>query len=134
MRLLALPALLAAAALVAGPADAAPPSGYSFGRAGGNIRPFTVTISAAGTVKASGPVKVARTHLTAAQLASIGKVAAQAGFSRLPGSIQCARTLPDIASTWIKAGTRTVNIHGVCSAAFTRMWNAVTSAVRLSYG
>jgi hypothetical protein len=131
VRRFALIPVVAAAAILVGPAASASP-GYSFGRAGGNIMPFTVTISAAGAVKVSGPVKVGRAHLTASRLASIDSAAVGLAWAQVPK--MCPGTLPDIASTWIKVGTRTVSVHGSCSPVFTQAWNALTTAVRLSYG
>jgi hypothetical protein len=121
--------------LAAQPAGAASSgSGYSFGRISGNIVPFTVTISASGAVHAAGPVTVGRTKLSASQLKTLAKVAAQTRFGSLPATTACSGTLPDIAATWIRAGGHRVQVHGACSAAFTRLWNALGAAVRLSTG
>src|SRR5712691_5561529 len=49
------------AAALAPAADGAQPTGFAFGRTGGNIRPFTVTIDTDGHEHASGPVYVGRT-------------------------------------------------------------------------
>jgi hypothetical protein len=126
--------VVAALTCLAAPAAGASAARYSFGREGGNIIPFTVTIAATGAVHASGPVKVGRAHLTTAQLASLGKVAKQARFSALPATTLCSGTLPDIASTFVAAGSHTVRVHGSCSTRFSRVWNALAAAVRLSYG
>jgi len=107
---------------------------YSFGREGGNIVPFTVTIAPGGAVHVLGPVKVGRTALTAARLAALAQVVAETRFATLPPETACPGTLPDIAATWIRAGSRTVRVHGSCSGRFTRVWNALAAAVRLSYG
>jgi hypothetical protein len=122
----------AAAAAFAGPAAAASP-GYAFGHAGGNIRPFTVTVSPQGAVRATGPVTVGRTTLTAAQESSLRKTVAAGRLSGLPATTRCTTTLPDIATAWIRVGARTVRVHGACSARFTRVWNALAAAVRLAY-
>jgi hypothetical protein len=127
--------LAAATLLAAQPAGAARAGGgYSFGRIGGNIVPFTVTISASGAVHVAGPVTVGRTKLSGPQLATLAKVAAQTRFGSLPPTTACSGTLPDIAATWIRAGSHRVQVHGTCSAAFTRLWNVLGTAVRLSTG
>jgi hypothetical protein len=105
---------------------------FSFGRTGGNIIPFTVTIASTGRVQASGPVHVGRKTLTNAQLAALGRVATQVRFSSMRGAM-CPRTLPDVASTFIRRGSRTVRVHGACIAAYERFWNALSAAVKLRY-
>lgn len=119
--------LLAAALLLPGK------HGFEFGRTGGNIMPFTVTISAGGRVQASGPVQAGRTTLTKAQLATLVLVASQVRFSALPAATMCTGTLPDVATSFVRVGTHTVRIHGDCVARFTRMWIALGAAVKLSY-
>jgi len=119
-----------AAAALAGPAGAASPP-LAFGRAGGNIRPFTITIASNGAVHAFGPVGVGRTTLTAAQEASLRTVVAKARLAALPATIRCAAVLPDIATSWIRVGARTVRVYGNCLARFERVWNALAGAVRL---
>ena len=127
-------AIVVAASLAVPAGASASRAGYAFGRDGGNIVPFTVTVAADGAVKTSGPVKVGRVRLTPAQLASVATAQATARFATLPASTLCPGTLPDIAGLWIRAGARTVRVHGSCSQRFTRVWNALAAAVRLSYG
>jgi hypothetical protein len=125
-------ALLAAsfaAALLAAPALSA--TGYAFGRAGGNIRPFTVTVTAGGAVRASGPVTVGRTQLTAAQLASVAKAAQAVDFSAR--QVLCPHTLPDIAATFVQAGARKLTVHGSCDLPYAKLWNALVAVVKLGY-
>ena len=124
---------LAAVALV--PTSAASQqTGFALGRTGGNIRPFTVTIAADGKVSVTGPVQAGRTKLTQPQLATLGKIAADAHFATLPKTTNCAGTLPDVASTFVRVGARTVRMHGDCVARYTRLWKALSSAVKLSSG
>jgi hypothetical protein len=110
-----------------------PAQGFAFGRAGGNIVPFTVTIAAGGRVHASGPVRVGRRMLTHAQLTALANVVAQARFTTLPAVTNCPGTLPDVAATFVRVGVRTVRVHGDCVPRYTRVWNALTAAVKLSY-
>jgi hypothetical protein len=121
------------AAVVLAPAAAASQQiGFAFGRTGGNIRPFTVTIAADGRVSVSGAARAGRTKLTRAQLTALDKIAAYAHFATLPMTTNCAGTLPDIASTFVRVGARIVRMHGDCVPRYARLWRALGSAVKLS--
>ena len=124
---------LLAAALVCGLMPAAASAArYSFGRQGGNIAPYTVSIAASGAVYSTGPVKVGRTTLTPAQLGAIAKTVSSADFGTLAATTLCLGTLPDFAATWISVGRRKVSVRGSCSPRFDRVWAALSGAVRLS--
>jgi hypothetical protein len=125
-------ALVLAAVALAIAAPAASAARYSFGRAGGNIEPYTISITSHGAVYATGPVKVGRTSVTAAQLASLAKTVSAADFTTLPAATFCLGTLPDFASTWISVGSHRVSVRGSCSPRFARVWSALASAVQLS--
>ncbi len=127
-------ALTAVAAAVTASGGGAAGRGFAFGRIGGNIRPYTVTIASGGAVRVSGPVTVGRRQLDATQLAALTRAAAEARFAALPGSTQCAGTLPDVASTFIRVGARRVRVHGSCLPRYNRLWRALGRAVRLSGG
>lgn len=126
--------LIGLVALVLVPAAAARPGGYAFGRIGGNIRPYTVAVTAEGRVNVSGSAVVGRTRLTSAQLAALGRIAAAVRFTALPATTSCPGTLPDIASTFVRVGARTVRVHGGCVPRYTRLERALQSAVRLAGG
>lgn len=133
MRRIVLLALLAAAVVAAGaPADAAGQTAYAFGRTGGNIRPYTVTISTAGVVRTSGPVSVGLRRLDARQLATLHRLAVTVRFATLPATTLCAGTLPDVGATFVRVGSRRVLVHGDCVPRYARLWGALTRAVRLS--
>jgi hypothetical protein len=123
---------LLAIAAVPPPGTTVDSSGFAFGRLGGNIRPYSVTIANTGVVHTSGAVKVGRKHLTSAQLASLNRVATETTFEMLPKATNCAGTLPDVASTYVRVGARTVRVHGNCVSRYARMWKALTAAVRIS--
>lgn len=133
-RVLPLAALLALAAVL--PAAAAPPpqTGFAFGRLGGNIRPYSVSIANSGVVHMSGAVKVGRTHVTPIQLAALNRVATETQFTILPALTNCRATLPDIASTFVRVGARTVRVHGGCVPRYQRLLKALKAAVRISGG
>jgi hypothetical protein len=120
--------LLAAAALAAvlvPAAQAQPTTGFAFGRTGGSIMPFRVTISTDGAVTTSGPATVGRRRLTKLQLAELNRIAFATSFSTLPATTACPDTLPDIAARFIRVGARTVRVHGRCLPRFNRLWAAL---------
>jgi hypothetical protein len=106
--------------------------GFSFGRVGGNIRPYTVSIGSDGRVQISGPVTAGRLKLTAAQLATLDRAVSTARFAALPKVTNCPGTLPDVAATFIRVGARTVRVHGACVVRYTKLYTALTRAVALS--
>jgi hypothetical protein len=128
----ALLALGLVAGSLASVATASQQTGFALGRTGGNIRPFTVAIAADGSVSVSGPVQVGRMKLTRAQLTALDKIAADARFTALPKTTNCSGTLPDVASTFVRVGARTVRVHGECVPRYARLWRALVSAVKLS--
>jgi hypothetical protein len=121
-----------AAGLTAPACGATTSTGFAFGREGGNIRPFTVTIAADGQVRVTGPVHVGVMKLTKAQLTSLGRVAQLVRFTTLPARTLCPNTLPDVATTVVRVGARTIRVHGDCVPRVTRMWNALRAAVKLT--
>jgi hypothetical protein len=126
-------ALLLLAVAVAEPAGSAvEPTGFAFGRLGGNIRPYRVSIANSGVVRTSGAVTVRRMMLTAAQLVTLNRVAVETEFEKMPTATNCPRTLPDIASTYVRVGPRTVRVHGNCVPGYARMWKALVAAVRMN--
>jgi hypothetical protein len=129
-----LAALLLLALGLADAAGASPQRDFAFGRLGGNIQPYTVSIRIDGRVHVSGPVAVDRTKLTAAQLATLDRATSAARFASLPAVTNCPAVLPDIAATFIRVGARTVRVHGGCVARYAKLFTALTSAVRLSTG
>jgi hypothetical protein len=130
-RILPIALLLFAVAAAEPAGSAVEPTGFAFGRLGGNIRPYRVTIANSGVVHTSGPVIVRRMMLTAAQLVSLNRVATETDFEMLPTATNCSSTLPDFASTYVRVGPRTVRVHGSCVPRYARMWKALIAAVRL---
>ncbi len=120
------------AALLSVPTASAPPvPAISFGRGGGNILPYTVTISATGHVTAVG-VTAHKTVLLAATVKALLRLAATERFSSQPSLTLCPSTLPDFASPWIRIGTHRVAVRGSCRPGFSRLYAALTRAVALS--
>jgi hypothetical protein len=112
-------------------AEAADPTGFAFGRTGGNIIPYHVTIANTGVVRTYGPVKVGRMRLTPVQLAGLNRVATETHFTVQPRNTNCHGTLPDIAGTYVRVGARTVHVHGRCAPRYQRMLKALETSVRL---
>ena len=127
----ALAAVLAAAALVPA-AGASQQRGFAFGRSGGNIRPFRVVITTDGGVTVTGAARIGRMHLTRVQLGVVNRIAATGSFGSLPRTTSCAGTLPDVATTFIRVGPRTVTVHGSCVPEFQHLWAALVHAVKLA--
>ena len=115
--------VLLAAALLA-PAQ----TGFAYGRNGGNIMPFTVTIATTGAVKTIGPAPTHVARISKQQLANLSRIAFDARFTTLPVVTACPNTLPDIAARWIRVGGRTIRVHGACLNGFNRMWTALNHA------
>lgn len=120
----------ALAALLAPVAGASPKTGFEFGRVGGNIRPFAITIATSGRVTATGPAPKHTSTITKRALANLNRVAFEIDFARLPAVTSCPHTLPDIAAQYIRVGGRTVRIHGSCLKRFNRLWTALDKTVR----
>lgn len=118
-------------------ADASAP--FVFGRAGGNIRPFTVTITANGQITMNGPVSSTgnRPHLSAAAIKGLLKLARAERFFNLPDQIEGARVLPDVASLFItvtsNGTTKTVRLHGGHSSAFEQLFAVLMAVAGASY-
>jgi hypothetical protein len=129
---LALPLLALLAAVGALPAGGAvQPTGFAFGRLGGNIRPYTVTIGNSGSVHATGAVMVARTHVTVAQIVALNRVATETRFTVLPLKTNCRGSLPDVATTYVRVGAHTVRVHGDCMVRYQRMLRALIASVHV---
>lgn len=115
--------LLAAALLL--PAK----TGFAYGRAGGNIIPFTVTIATTGAVRATGAAPDHVATLTKQQLADLNRIAYDVRFATIPVVTACPDTLPDVAAQFIRVGGRTVRVHGGCVRRFNKLWAALDRAV-----
>ncbi|MGZ8715899.1 MAG: hypothetical protein ACXWYO_02195 [Gaiellaceae bacterium] len=115
-------------------AGAVQPTGFAFGRLGGNIRPYSVTIANSGVVRTSGAVEVGRTRVTPVQLAALNRVATETRFTMLPAETNCRGSLPDVATTYIRVGARTVRVHGGCVPRYARLLKALKAAVLLAAG
>jgi len=115
--------LLAAVALL--PAQ----YGFAFGRSGGNIMPYTVTISATGVVRTVGAAPKHVKLLSKHQLTVLTGIAFAVRFSTIPAVTACPNTLPDVAAQFIRSVGRTVRVHGACIARFNRLWTALNRAV-----
>jgi hypothetical protein len=111
--------------------SAVQPTGFAFGRLGGNIRPYTVTIANSGAVRVSGAVAVGRKRLTSLQLAGLNRVATEAMFGTLPKATNCPGSLPDVAATYVRVGARTVRVHGACVPRYQRLLRALQLSVRI---
>lgn len=101
----------------------------AFGRTGGNIMPFTISIAPSGRVTASGPAPDHVATVSKARLAMLDRAVRAADVSTLPVATNCPGTNPDVAWELIRLGGRTVRVHGACVTRFTRLWDAMNRAV-----
>ena len=104
-------AVLLLAAALPSAVGASAQRGFAFGRTGGNILPFTVSIENNGRVHVTGPVTVMRTKLTRLEVASLDRVVA----------------------TFVRVGPLRVQVHGSCLARYQHVYNALAHAVRLKF-
>jgi hypothetical protein len=107
---------------------AAPHTGFAYGRAGGNILPFAITVATTGVVRSTGPAPEHVGRVTKDQLANLNRIAFETQFPTLPARTACAGALPDVSDAFIRVGTRTVRVHGSCVPRFNRLWSALVRA------
>ena len=91
-----------------------------------------MSIASDGRVRVSGAATVGRTKLTAEQLATLDRAAADARFPGMPPMTNCPGTLPDIATTFVRWGAKTVRVHGNCVPRFAKLFTALSHAVKQS--
>jgi hypothetical protein len=104
---------------------------FAFGRTGGNIIPFTVTIGKDGHVSTTGTQKLTLTFATVPLRNGLAKLARAEGFFTMPAFQTCGKINPDVAGHFITVNafgkTRMVTQRGTCNAAFEELY-AVLSA------
>jgi hypothetical protein len=96
-------ALLAAALAAAASSASTPRRSYAFGRHGGNIAPWTATISATGKVGVAGAARRTRTVVPRLGMTNLAKRFDLDRFFALPAKIRCRKQLPDVATFWVTA-------------------------------
>lgn len=101
-----------------------------FGRTGGLIAPYTVTIAPGGAVTTSGSAPATAKSVTSAQDSLLSNQV-QDGFGKLTSSV-CPGTFPDEAAFFITAEGKTVTVRGTCDQDFATLFDALTSAVGLT--
>lgn len=104
---------------------------FVFGREGGNIRPFKVTIGADGTV--AGTLTNAHIQLSPDTLNGLMKLARAEGFFTLPNRI-VGHGLPDIAGRYISVTTangvtKSVHVRFAHNAAFDQLYGVLSAVV-----
>jgi hypothetical protein len=132
---LALPVLvlllaLPAAACGSGTAHAS----FVFGRTGGNIAPFRVSIARDGAVSSRGAIRKASLvrRVPGKTLDKLLAQARAASFFALPSHTYCRNSLPDVASMLLRVSTsarsKTVTVRGGCRPRFSKLYRAVRAA------
>jgi hypothetical protein len=106
---------------------------FSFGRTGGNILPFTVTIGRNGAVTSDGSVQPTAKTASTPLRNGLAKLARAEGFFTMTTSIFCAKVNPDVASQFVTVSafgkTHTVTVHGTCSAPFEELYAVLSASV-----
>jgi hypothetical protein len=127
--------VLFAAIALASPTAAAAATGrtsFAFGRTGGNIAPFTITIARDGALTSTGQARPLRHPLAGSTLARLATIAQTQHFFSLRRQISCRDTLPDFAFRFVTVRTvhasKTVLVRGDCSPAFDRLYTALSTA------
>jgi hypothetical protein len=128
-------ALSAAAAALVGcgssaASTSAKPIRITFGKAGGTIVPYQVTIEPTGRVRSTDVMEPIRRRLSPAKVASLSRLVRHAFASGLASRL-CAGVNPDVGSDFIRAMGRLVRVHGNCEPRFTRLWDTLAQAVGL---
>jgi hypothetical protein len=128
--------LLGAAVALASPTAsvaATTQTSFAFGRTGGNIAPFTITIARDGSVTTTGPARPLKQRLTSRALTRLSTLTQTQHFFSLRRQISCPGTLPDYAFRFVTVRTahaaRTVLVRGDCSPAFDKLYKALSTAV-----
>ena len=106
---------------------------FAFGIAGGNIIPFTATISRRGRVIYSrAGERSERPKLTVAAVNRLFALAKAERFYALPAWMDCV-ALPDIGTQFITirttGRTKTVRQHGSCSRRFEKLYDRLSAAI-----
>jgi hypothetical protein len=120
----------AAAAHTARPAAHAstPPIVFVFGQRSGNIRPWSVSISANGKIAAVNALTPARRMIAPDTLGGLRTLAAAEHVSMLPGFSDCRKTNPDVATRYITFGSRSASVHGSCKKQFNQLFAVLSAA------
>ena len=118
--------------LAGGSAKRQPPPSFAFGRAGGNIIPFRVTIGKDGHVSSSGPIQATAVTTSMALRNGLAKLARAEGFFTMATRLSCGATNPDVASRFITISalgkTRTVFVRGTCYPAFEELYAVLAAS------
>jgi hypothetical protein len=107
---------------------------FAYGRTGGTIAPFRVSIARDGTVTASGDIRKA-SLVRRVPVRTLNRLLARAraaSFFAMPKYTRCPRSLPDFAAPFLRisisARSKTVTVRGDCRPRFTRLYRAVRAA------
>jgi hypothetical protein len=106
---------------------------FSFGRTGGNILPAKVTIGSNGAVTTTGSMHATVTTTSTPLRNGLAKLARAEGFFTMSTTIACPGAHPDVASRFVTVSafgkTRTVTVHGTCSAPFEELYAVLSASV-----
>jgi len=121
------------AVLAGGSGKRQAPATFAFGRTGGNIIPFKVTIGRDGRVTTSGSGHATLTQASTPLRNGLAKLARAEGFWTLPAFISCPGVNPDVAAHFVTVSAdgkaRTVTSHGSCKPAFEELYAVLSASV-----
>ena len=126
-RLILLAVLVLGLAACGGSGKQNGPVKITFGREGGLIAPYSITIAPGGAVTTTGSPPATPASLTSAQDLLVSNQVRD-GIGKLK-SESCPGDFPDEASFFITALGKTVTVRGNCEQGFTDLFNALTTAV-----
>lgn len=106
----------------------------SFGREGGNIRPYSIVIDEKGTITSDYPSDCIKkgSALSAPELKTVLDKATTDAFTQLPAQIGSHLPMPDRASLFVEVttsqGTKKVDLASGTNTTFTDLFDYLTSA------
>jgi len=133
MRRLTLLALLALGLAACGGGSGTPKDAVQikFGRVGGMIMPYTITIAPNGTVTSeANPPATPPKSISSAEVERLSNLVRDS-IDKLT-TLQCAHSLPDETSNFITALGKNVTVRGNCEPGFTKLSNSLTNALGLN--
>lgn len=106
---------------------------FAFGRTGGNIVPFRVTIARDGRVVARGPIRATAVATSIPLRNGLARLARAEGFFTMATALWCGAVNPDVAGRFVTVSaygrSRTVTAHGTCYPAFEELYAVLSASV-----
>lgn len=110
-----------------------------FGQEMGNIRPFSITISSSGAVKATGPIRLTGSpaKVSKAAIAGLVVLAQTENFKTLPNFTSCPGALPDLANRYVSIKTpgwnHRASVRGGCLDSLNQLFAVLMEVAHASF-